>query len=102
VVRIVKRVSDITQEVQNRKRIARLSLSVAKSVSDMSSAIGGIGTCVSNTADLARGAEASMQITTERVGHLEKESAAVEEQSVVMQQLNTVAAELSDARDKDA
>lgn len=75
--RVVKHVTDITDEIESQQRIELLSDSVARSVTEMSSAIEEIAHNITSTAELAADAKNGTGETTRLVEFLEKDSDAI-------------------------
>ncbi|MEM6687873.1 MAG: PAS domain-containing methyl-accepting chemotaxis protein [Planctomycetota bacterium] len=74
VTRVVKSVSDITNQIQSQQRAKEVGNGIAQNVSEMTAAIEGISTNLGRTASLAKGAMGSVTKANEVVGQLEKSS----------------------------
>ncbi len=77
VVRVVKGVSDITEQVQAKREADRVGQSIAQSVSEMADAIDEISRTVVRTADLAQNAEGGASRASTKVSELDDASNAI-------------------------
>ncbi|MEM9563933.1 MAG: PAS domain-containing methyl-accepting chemotaxis protein [Actinomycetota bacterium] len=77
VVRIVKGVADITEQVNSKHNAGRVGNSIATSVSEMTEAINEISQTVSRTAALAHTAEDGASTASAKVGELDAASLAI-------------------------
>jgi len=77
VVRVVKGVSNITEQVQAKREADRVGQSIAQSVSEMADAIDEISRTVVRTADLAQTAEGGASRASTKVSELDQASNAI-------------------------
>jgi methyl-accepting chemotaxis protein len=88
VVRVIKGVTNITDQVLAQQDADRVGHSIAQSVSEMSGAITEISETVNRTANLAQSAENSAADATSKVGDLDSNSAAIGKVIEVIQGLS--------------
>ncbi|MEM9654418.1 MAG: PAS domain-containing methyl-accepting chemotaxis protein [Actinomycetota bacterium] len=88
VVKVVKSVSDITEQVTVRNKTDRVGGSIANSVSEMTSAIGEIAENINRSAKLAQDAEANAYDASTMVGALNNSGEAIGQVVGVIQRLS--------------
>lgn len=77
VVRVIKGVADITDQINSKERAGAVGNSIASSVSEMSGAIEEISERLTRTASLAKDAESFAGTATEKVDDLNQSSASI-------------------------
>jgi methyl-accepting chemotaxis protein len=77
VYRVVKTVTDITEQVAVREKTERMGNTIARSVTEMTTAIEEISQRVSRNAELARNAESNAVRAQQRVGELQSSSTTI-------------------------
>lgn len=77
VYRVVKTVTDITEQVGVREKTGRMGNTIARSVTEMTTAIEEISQRVSRNAELARNAESNAVRAQQRVGELQASSTTI-------------------------
>lgn len=77
VVRVVKGVIDITQQVRSKRQAGEVGNSIASSVSEMSGAIEEISERLTRTASLAKDAESFAGVASEKVDDLNQSSTTI-------------------------
>ena len=87
VVRVVKTVSDITQEIQAKQHAGNVGKSIVRGVTEMSQAIGEISERITRTAEIARNAESSANQVGEIVSQLSDSSARIDKVVSLIQDL---------------
>ncbi len=88
VIRVVKNVTDITDQVLARLEADEVGNQIAESVSQMTAAIGEITSTTTDTANLAQEAESNAGAAADKVGGLDSASATIGDVLGVIQRLS--------------